>query len=102
MTGDPQPPAPAETAVTAVDAAITDAVDAIQRTDDPDLAYRAATRLVELLRAAEKIAGPLRARAAARIQEAGRLSIAALGRRLGMSKARADQLLRASRPSKPK
>jgi hypothetical protein len=63
----------------------------------PAAAFARATRLVELLRAQVDEAAELRVRAAARIYEAESLSLAGLADRLGISKARAAQLINSSK-----
>jgi hypothetical protein len=67
---------------------------AITRTDSPEAAFKIATDLATAFReAAEEVAG-LRAREAARVRDSERLSLSGLAERLGISKARADQLIR--------
>jgi DNA-directed RNA polymerase specialized sigma24 family protein len=72
----------------------------IRATPDPQDAYDMATRLADEMRAMADAAAQVRAETAARIHEAEGLSIAGLAERLGVSKARADQLLRAARKAK--
>lgn len=92
----------AEQARQRVLAAVDEAIAATREVADPDRAYAAAKLLVETLRQATNQAGPLHAQAAARIHEAERLSYAALGARLGVGKARAEQLVKlAARAAKP-
>ncbi len=66
--------------------------------DQPEIAFAAANELTELIarahRATAGIAAGLRSRSAGRIWEAEKLSLAALADRIGVSKARADQLIR--------
>ena len=63
--------------------------------DQPDLdqAYAEATQLREQLQAASDEAATLRAITVRRIQEAGNLSVAAVGQRIGLTKARAQDML---------
>ncbi|NUW33845.1 hypothetical protein HTZ77_20760 [Nonomuraea sp. SMC257] len=65
----------------------------------PDLqqAFIQATRLADDLRKMADDAALTRARVAAQIHDAEALSLAALATKLGISKARADQLLKAAR-----
>ena len=60
---------------------------------DPDQAYAEATQLREQLQAASDEAATLRAITVRRIQEAGNLSVAAVGQRIGLTKARAQDML---------
>ncbi|MFE3455541.1 hypothetical protein ACFXJ8_42175 [Nonomuraea sp. NPDC059194] len=66
---------------------------------EPDLrtAYEDATRLAEQIRELADDAALVRAEAALRIQTAEGLSVSALAEQLGLSKARAGQLVRAAR-----
>ncbi|MEU1385817.1 MULTISPECIES: hypothetical protein [unclassified Nonomuraea] len=68
---------------------------------NPDCAeaFRLATELAESLREMAEEAALARARSAARISEAESLSLAGLADKLGVSKARASQLLRVARGS---
>ncbi|MEV4371310.1 hypothetical protein AB0J71_29855 [Nonomuraea sp. NPDC049637] len=68
---------------------------------DPDCAeaFRLATELAESLREMAEEASLARAKAAARISESESLSLAGLANKLGISKARASQLLRVARGS---
>ncbi len=75
------------------------AARAIERSADPDDAYGRAT---ELLRASDELVGEaalLRARMAHRIWQSEPMSLAALAKRIGTSKARADQLIRTAKES---
>ncbi len=81
-----------------VDAAITAAdvaLDAIRRTADSQKKLEAAGKLVEALRARSDEAARIRHAEAVRIYEAEKLSLAALAGRIGVSKARADQIIKA-------
>ncbi|GAA1021452.1 hypothetical protein Aple_073750 [Acrocarpospora pleiomorpha] len=77
--------------------AYREAVKAVQATADAHEAYESATRLADGLREMADAAARVRAATAAQIQKAEKLSLAGLAERLGVSKARADQLLRAAR-----
>ncbi|GAA3168007.1 hypothetical protein [Nonomuraea roseoviolacea] len=70
---------------------------ALQMSSDPEVAFGSATVLADALREMADDAALTRAKVAAQIREGEGLSIQALGERLGISKARADQLLRAAR-----
>lgn len=70
---------------------------AVEATPDDDEAYQRAARLYDAVEGRVGMAAKLRARMAARIWRAGHLSLAELGRRVGLSKGRADQLVRAAR-----
>lgn len=71
--------------------------DAIDR-EPPEIAFVMASDLTALIadahRKAAGIAADLRARSAGRIWDTEKLSLAALADRIGVSKARADQLIR--------
>lgn len=77
------------------------AIDAIE---DPQAAFEVATGHQAKLRALhdkeEARSRGLRARQAVRIREAEELSLAKLADRIGVSKARADQLIRAAKASR--
>jgi hypothetical protein len=81
--------------------AIADAVreldDAVQGHGPSDeAAYRHASWLTETFREATITTGQMRAALVLRVQQAGELSLARLGQKLGISKARADDLIRAA------
>jgi hypothetical protein len=65
----------------------------IEDEPDPDTAYAQATQFREQLQAASDDAAMLRALTVRRIQEAGNLSVAAVGKRIGVTKARAQDFL---------
>ncbi|HEY3958624.1 MAG TPA: hypothetical protein VGM53_35115 [Streptosporangiaceae bacterium] len=73
------------------------AMEYIRGLDDADDRWREASRLGELLKRVLEDAGSLRAAMALRIHQDEGLSLGQLGRRLGISKARADQLVRQAR-----
>ncbi len=75
------------------------AAAAVEATRDPDEAFRHATELREATDRIVGAAAKLRARMAHRIWQAEGMSLAKLAARIGMSKARADQLIRAARPT---
>jgi hypothetical protein len=82
-------------------AAAEKAIEATRVIADNAAAFSAAQRLVRYLRDKTQEAGQVHARAAARIHQAESLSLAALAKRIGVSKARADQLVN-PRPKSPK
>jgi len=61
------------------------------------LAFDQATELVELLRRLTDAAAAVRAQTVGRIWATEEMSLAGLAQRIGVSKARADQLVRASK-----
>jgi hypothetical protein len=73
------------------------AASVIESVPDADRAFEGATRLAETLRDAADSAAELRARTAARIWETESISLAQLAKRIGVSKARAAQLVRSAR-----
>jgi hypothetical protein len=77
-----------------------EAMAAIDAITDPQQAFERATTLANLLGDMRSEAAELRARTAARIWEAEELSLAALAERIGVSKARADQIIRAAKTSR--
>ncbi|MEQ4719382.1 hypothetical protein [Nonomuraea sp. B19D2] len=72
---------------------------ALQSIDDLEAAYLFATRLADEMRKLADAAALARAKSAARIRDAEQLSLSGLAARLGVSKARANQLLKAARSS---
>ncbi len=94
MAEDPptEDEAAAENARQHVIAAVDAAIEAARGIADPDRAHAAAKELVETLRCATNAGGLLHAQSAQRIRELEDLSFGALGRRLGCSKSRAEQL----------
>ena len=71
-----------------------DAAAAVASADGPEAAFKIASDLAAVYReAAEEVAG-FRVREAARVRESEGLSLAGLADRLGISKTRADQLMR--------
>lgn len=85
------------TALADIDRAVKAAAAAIE--DDRDLtrAFRLATDLTEALRERTNDAANLRVLAATRTFEAERMSLSSLADRIGVSKARAAQLINSSR-----
>ncbi|MEV4308808.1 hypothetical protein [Nonomuraea sp. NPDC049624] len=71
----------------------------LQRMTDLDAAYEIATRLADGMRRLADDAALARAKSAAKISDAENLSRKMLANRLGISKARADQLIRSARNS---
>jgi len=82
-----------DAAIVAADAALA----AIRRATDPQAKLEAAGRLLEALRSRSDEAARIRHAEALRIYEAESLSLAQLANRVGISKARADQIVRAER-----
>jgi hypothetical protein len=79
--------------------AIGDAIDAMGgRQEGFDWATRTGATITSVRADLSQRAETLKARAAAKIWEANNLSLAGLANRIGMSKARADQLVRAGVP----
>jgi hypothetical protein len=81
--------------------AIADALGEIDEAVDgngpgDEAAYRQASWLTEAFREATITAGQMRAALVVRVQQSGDLSLARLGEKLGISKARADDLVRAA------
>lgn len=75
---------------------------AIESSPDSQLALESATVLADMLREVAEGAAELRARMAERIWAEERLSLAALGERLSVSRARAGQLLQVAKRSREK
>ena len=69
-------------------------VDMIQGDPQAQHAFESATALADTLRQLAENAASLRARTAARIATEEKLSLSVLAARIGVSKARADQLIR--------
>lgn len=80
---------------------LRDALDEAEAITDSQAAYRQASWLVDVLSAATTASGRLRAAAARRIKDEDGLSLAQLGERLGVSKARAADMLRVTRARQP-
>jgi hypothetical protein len=92
---------PYEKTRTRLSKAIADAVaeldDAVQgRGSSDEAAYQHASWLTETFREATITTGQMRAALVLRVQQAGELSLARLGEKLGISKARADDIIRAA------
>ncbi|MDF5751943.1 hypothetical protein [Spongiactinospora sp. TRM90649] len=77
--------------------AFDDAVAAVRMIPEPRRAFDDATHLAEKVRGMADTAAQVRAEAAARVHRAEGLSVGKLAQRLGISKARAEQLLRMAR-----
>jgi nucleoside-diphosphate-sugar epimerase len=77
------------------------AVAAIQGDSHAQHAFESATALADTLRQLAESAASLRARTAARIATEEKLSLSVLATRIGVSKARADQLLKSVKDSNP-
>lgn len=83
-----------------LDRAFSETVVAVQGVNDPNLAFECATELVEALRRMYEVSGELRAEQAARIFDAEKMSLAGLADRIGVSKARAAQLVNTAKSAK--
>lgn len=90
----------AEKEIDAALAAADEALDAIRRIDGSQQRLEAAGRLVEGLRSRSDEAARIRHAEAVRIYEEESLSLAQLASRVGISKARADQIINPDRPRK--
>jgi 8-oxo-dGTP pyrophosphatase MutT (NUDIX family) len=80
---------------------IAEALAAAEGAPDDDTAYQRASWLVDVLGASTTASGRMRAQAARRMKESAGLSIAQLGERLGVSKARAADMLRVTAAREP-
>lgn len=80
---------------------IAEALAAAEEPADDNAAYQRASWLVDVLGAATTASGRVRAHAARRMKDAGGLSIAQLGEQLGVSKARAADMLRVTAAREP-
>ena len=68
----------------------------LEDASDDEAAYRQASWIVEALRVATNEAAQLRLSIASRIKESGQLSIAKLGEKIGLSKARTAEMMKAA------
>jgi hypothetical protein len=80
---------------------IGDALDQAGTITDRDAAYRQLSRLADTFAAATTASGRARAEVARQMKEAEGLSFAQLGQRLGVSRARAADMLRVSQARQP-
>jgi len=78
-------------------AAVADEFARLEKAADDEDAYRILSRLVEALQAAVAAAGAQRVSMVRRIQETGHLSLAQLGDKIGVSKARAADMVNAAK-----
>lgn len=76
---------------------IEDALAELETAADDESAYRQASWIVETLRQATNATATARNMITARIQESGQLSLAQLGARIGVSKARAAEMMNAAK-----
>ena len=76
---------------------IADALAEVESTPGEEAAFAQASWLVETLRHATITTGAVRLKLAVRIQESGRLSLSQLGQRIGVSKARAAEMIQAAK-----
>jgi hypothetical protein len=92
-------------ALNALDRVYGDLAAEVAIVDPPQRAFELATelgaRLDDAMRAAVGQAAKLRAQMVTRIWKAEELSLAGLANRIGVSKARADQFVRAGQPATP-
>ncbi|MEV0383394.1 hypothetical protein [Nonomuraea sp. NPDC050643] len=88
------------TALADLERAFGAALMAIDADTDRNRAYNGATELVETLRGLFEASGHQRALSAARIFEQEEMSLASLADRIGVSKARAAQLIRTAKDTK--
>lgn len=91
-----------ETRLEALRRAFEQSAHAVRSCPDRQQGFDQASKLADELRDLADRAADLRAEAVARIWEAEKLSLAGLAQRIGVSKARADQLLRAGKTAKDK
>jgi 8-oxo-dGTP diphosphatase len=85
----------------ALSRALREALAEAEAVADSETAYRQASWLVDVLSAATTASGRLRAAAARRMKDEDGLSLAQLGERLGVSKARAADMLRVTQARQP-
>jgi hypothetical protein len=88
------------TAAAAIESNYSSARAAIEAIDDPQLAFEFATELRDRLDRLVGDAAELRALMVERVWESEQLSLAALAKRIGVSKARADQFIQAAKATK--
>ena len=89
-------------ALDALTRAYDDATEGITTMSDAQQAFEDATELADLLRDLAEAAANLRSRTVRRIWEEEQMSLAALAERIGVSKARAGQLINAAKIPKEK
>lgn len=82
---------------TALTSAYGAAVSAIDAHPDPQAAFTAASDLAATLREIADDAAKVRARGAVRIRDKEKLSLAQLAQRISVSRARADQMIKAAK-----
>lgn len=92
---------PGEDALESVRRAREVAAIAIDSSGGAEAAFRLATDLANAFREAADEIAAVRAREAARLRDAEGLSLAGLADRLGISKPRADQLMRIAKAQQP-
>ena len=88
-------------ALTSLHDAHEQAVAAIHEDSQAQHAFESATALADTLRQLAENAANLRARTAARIAAEEKLSLSVLAARIGVSKARADQLIKSAKDAEP-
>lgn len=90
----------ARQALDALSRAYEEAAAAIGAVEDPELAFELATELTEVLRVATNNAAEFRVETVGRIWSSNELSLAGLAKRIGVSKARAEQLVKSVKKAK--
>ncbi|MER6578583.1 hypothetical protein [Nonomuraea sp. NPDC001023] len=88
---------PVQTALASLEHAFDAALAVINAEPDPSQAYAGATELVETMRRLVEASGDQRALSAARIFDHEQMSLAGLADRIGVSKARAAQLMKTAK-----
>ena len=91
------PPAELRAAVAAIRASYASARAAIEATADPHEAFQLASEFRDRIDELVGEAAELRARMVQRVWETEQLSLAALAKRIGVSKSRADQFIQAAK-----
>jgi ADP-ribose pyrophosphatase YjhB (NUDIX family) len=84
-----------------VGSVIAAALSEVEASKDDEAAYRQASWLVDTLGEATTASGRIRARIVSRIKESGGLSLAQLGEKIGVSKARAADMIKAVKGTAP-
>jgi hypothetical protein len=80
-----------------VEKIISEAIREVETAADDEAAFRQVSWLVETLRVATNTTASLRLTIVSRIQKAGGLSLAKLGEKIGVSKARAAEMMQAAK-----
>lgn len=96
----PTEPAELRDALTAMRSNYAAGRAAIEATEDPRRAFTLATEFRDKIDELVGSAAELRAQTVERVWESEQLSLAALAKRIGVSKSRADQFIQAARAAK--